>query len=130
MLSVLAGLFDPLGTISPIVVPMKVLFQELCVKNVDWDEELINQNAKRYMEWVNDLKEEKSITLDRCVYDDTGEEVLSCELHGFGDASEKAYCAVVYFKIPYYTALKLMSAIILARLMNSVKNALKTQVDW
>ena len=97
MLSVLAGLFDPLGTISPIVVPMKVLFQELCVKNVDWDEELINQNAKRYMEWVNDLKEEKSITLDRCVYDDTGEEVLSCELHGFGDASEKAYCAVVYF---------------------------------
>ena len=151
LLSVLAGLFDPLGIISPIVVPMKVLFQELCVKNVDWDEELINQNAKRYMEWVNDLNEERSITLDRCVYDDTGEEVLSCELHGFGDASEKAYCAVVYFvyrtptrvHVRLLTAktriaplksltipcLELMSAVILARLMNSVKNALKTQVE-
>ena len=40
--------------------------------------------------------------------------------------SENANCAI---KIPYYTALKLMSAIILARLMNSVKNALKTHVE-
>ena len=48
------------------------------------------------MEWVNDLKEETFIILDRCVYDDTGEEVLSCELHGFGDASDMAYCTVIY----------------------------------
>ena len=98
------------------------------------------------MEWVNELKEEKFITLDRCVYDGTGEEVLSCELHGFGDASEKAYCAVVYFVYRTPTRIhvrlltaktrlaplkpltiprfQLMSAILLARLMISLKNDL------
>ena len=151
LLSILAGLFDPLGIISPVVVPMKVLFQELCVKNVEWDEELAGDNAKRCSEWVRDVKEVRSIDLDRCVYDCLREEVLSCELHGFGDASEKAYCAVVYFvyrtpsgvHVRLLTAktriaplkafsiprLELMSAVMLARLMNSVRNALKTQVE-
>ena len=31
VLSVVARLFDPLGLLAPIIVPMKVLFQELCV---------------------------------------------------------------------------------------------------
>lgn len=121
------------------------------MKNVGWDEELDVETARRCMEWVNDVKRVNSITLDRCVYDSPSEEVLSCELHGFGDASEKAYCAVVYFvyrtsagvRVRLVTAktriaplqsltiprLELMSAMMLTRLMNAVKNALKAQVE-
>ena len=43
LLKVLAGLYDPLGLISPILVGMKVLFQELCVNKVGWDEELTDE---------------------------------------------------------------------------------------
>ena len=38
----------------------------------------------------------KSIVLPRCVYDGSEGEVLSWQLHGFGDASKQAYCAIVY----------------------------------
>jgi len=37
ILSTLASLFDPLGLISPIGVPGKVLFQELCKDKFGWD---------------------------------------------------------------------------------------------
>ena len=33
LLSLLAGLFDPLGIISPMIVCMKILFQNLCCEN-------------------------------------------------------------------------------------------------
>lgn len=39
-LSLLEGLFDPLGVISPMIVPMKILFQTLCCEKRDWDDEL------------------------------------------------------------------------------------------
>ena len=39
-LSLLAGLYDLLGVISPVTVSMKILFQQLCVHKLDWDEEL------------------------------------------------------------------------------------------
>ena len=35
-----AKLYDPLGIISPIFLPVKLIFQELCKLKVDWDEPL------------------------------------------------------------------------------------------
>ena len=152
LLSIIAGLFDPLGIVSPIIVPMKILFQELCAQEVKWDEELASESARKCTVWIDDLKDVKSITLDRCVYgsDCPSEEVLSCELHGFGDASAKAYCAAVYFvcrtvttvRVCLLTAktriaplkaltiprLELMSAVVLAKLMKTVKTALEAQI--
>jgi hypothetical protein len=97
LLSTLAKMFDPLGLVSCVIILMKILFQQLCVDNVSWDEELIGKHAKVYLDWIDDLKRVETITLNRCVYSNISGEIQSCKLHGFGDASEKAYCAVVYF---------------------------------
>ena len=89
--------------------------------------------------------------LDR-LYDDKAGKVKNCSLHGFADASKKAYCAMIY--LVYETEeeeivsnlvcaktrvaplkelsiprLELMSARILATLMNVVLAALNQQVQ-
>lgn len=38
----------------------------------------------------------KNISLPRCFYDESENGVKNVEIHAFGDASRKAYCAEVY----------------------------------
>ena len=150
LLSLLAGLFDPLGIISPMIVCMKILLQNLCCENRGWDEELEGNSSRNFHEWIADLSKIEGISISRCIYERTKQEVLECELHGFGDASSKAYCAVVYLvyktnegtsaklltsksrvaplkkvTIPH---LELMPARILAQFMDTVKLALESQL--
>ena len=150
ILSTLATLFDPQGIISPVAVKAKVLFQELCVEKLGWDDPLPADKASIWEMWLNDLYQVGTISIPRCVYDESEGEILSCQLHGFGDASKKAYSAVIY--LVYETSkgiftkllcsktrvaplksltiprLELMSARILAVLMNTVRSALSSQV--
>ena len=76
---------------------MKMLFQELCRDSVGWDYELNGAAKKKWNNWVLDLSRIKGITISRSIYDSLQQEVLEYYLHGFGDASNKAYYAVVYF---------------------------------
>ena len=95
----LAGLFDPLGIISPLIVYMyvKVLFQEVCKAKVHWDEEFTGETHKKWETWYRDLAEANEVVVPRCIYTSLTEKVLERSLHGFGDASQKSYCAVIYF---------------------------------
>ena len=150
ILSTLAMSFDPLGITSPICVEAKVLFQELCQDKLGWDDPIPDCKAVRWEEWICELNEVKTLTVPRCVYNENEGELVSCQLHGFGDASMKAYCAVVY--LVYETTkgiysklfcsktrvaplknltiprLELLSARILAALMDNVYKALSSQV--
>jgi hypothetical protein len=96
VLSVLSRIFDPLGIISPVLVSMKLLFQELCSENYDWDDELHEEKKQKWNDWLDELCKTKSIEIDRCLYKNPNEEILEYQLHGFADASNKAYSAVVY----------------------------------
>nr|XP_033204607.1 uncharacterized protein LOC117165281 [Bombus vancouverensis nearcticus] len=72
--SEIAKIYDPLGLLAPVIVRAKMLLQRLWTLKIDWDESL---PADVHTEW-------------------------SCsgnELHGFCDASEKAYGACVYLRI-------------------------------
>ena len=151
LLSLLASMFDPLGIISPVIVCIKMLFQELCRDNLGWDDKLESKREKKWREWIADLSKVGEISVSRCIYHGLKQEVLGCYLHGFGDASNRAYCAVVYFvcrthdgvytrlltsrsrvaplKALTIPRLELMSARILAQLMDTVKKALEAQVS-
>ena len=61
-------MYDPLGIVSPVLVSVKVLFRELCSNKVEWDEELKNDDKKRWVSWVEDLKGVGEISVARCVY--------------------------------------------------------------
>lgn len=77
------------------MVSMKILFQELCVDELDRNEELTREKKRRWMKWGKNLEAAKEISVARCLYG-IGVDIVSCSVHGFANASAKAYCAVVY----------------------------------
>ena len=90
-----ARFFDPLGVISPVTVQFKLLFQNICVKNVSWDEPLPGELLERWEKLLDGLKQVHSITIPRCYFSNW----TSCSLRGFCDSSQHAYAAVVYLQI-------------------------------
>ena len=91
--------FDILGWITPAILPMKVLFQELWQLKVGWDDELPQEYLQRHQKWRDELPLLSNISLPRSYF--LMEECLTVQLHGFSDASEKAYGAVVYVRATY-----------------------------
>ena len=129
-------------------VSMKILFQEICSSKFDWDETLTDEIKGKWAKWVENLSQTREIEVNRCLYEAREECVAQCFLHGFGDASKKAFCTMVYFvyrtvdgqahvrlvasktrvaplKELSIPRLELMSARILAQLVNMTRNALQ-----
>lgn len=86
-----------MGWIGPIIIRMKMLFQEICRENLDWDVNLEGQFKLKWEEIVRHLLAVKEIKISRCIYKHPKRVIRKCFLHGFGDASTKGYCAVVYY---------------------------------
>ncbi|XP_065052932.1 uncharacterized protein LOC135682125 [Rhopilema esculentum] len=152
ILSALASIFDPHGLVSPIAVSAKILFQELYLGKISWDDPLRKDKLERWEEWVKDLKQTGTICLPRCVVSKNKGKILSRQLHGFADASKKAYCRMVYLveettegtftgllsaktrvaplKELTIPRLELMSARVLATLMNTIIQAFGPQFKF
>ena len=128
-----------------------MLFQELYSDKVEWDEELGIERKKQWLSWVEHLARVSQIVASICIYGSwIGK--TTCSLHGFADASLKAYCAVIYFvtelngsyhvellpsetriartNAQTFPGLELMSARILAKLISTVKEALEHIVQF
>ena len=56
IISVASRFYDPLGVLSPFTVRFKILFQELCVKEVGWDELLLGELLTRLRWLLKSLK--------------------------------------------------------------------------
>ncbi|KAH8313484.1 hypothetical protein KR067_006894 [Drosophila pandora] len=95
VLSDVSRIFDPLGLLAPIVVQFKILFQKLWLLNLNWDDELPSKLADNWLKWRADLDNLHKLQIPRLVKSDT----QKIELHGFSDASTKAYSAVVYSRV-------------------------------
>ncbi|XP_024877771.1 uncharacterized protein LOC112458391, partial [Temnothorax curvispinosus] len=96
VLSLTARLFDPLGWLAPVVVSAKILFQATWLRGLDWDDTLSKTDALQWKTYQAELPLLEQIRVPRRIYPDA--RGLGVELHGFADASEKAYAAVVYLR--------------------------------
>ena len=113
VLRTMATIFDPLGLITPVLVWVRSLFQELCLQKFLWDDPLPEDKARRWELWLKDLQESNSILVPRCVLEGVQGEIIVTTIHGFGDASKAAYCALVF--ILYETTLGTFSTLLCAK---------------
>ncbi|XP_078357312.1 uncharacterized protein LOC144642205 [Oculina patagonica] len=97
VLSDSAKIFDPLGLISCVTIVPKIIFQRLWERGTAWDEPLPPDIQREWLNWRTQLPEISAIRIPRC-YTPVGREIVDRQLIGFSDASEKAYCGVVYLR--------------------------------
>ncbi|XP_025156740.1 uncharacterized protein LOC112589069 [Harpegnathos saltator] len=96
ILSQAAQLFDPLGWMSPVTIRAKCIIQTTWLRRMGWVERLPDDDVAAWRTFDQDLSQLLSLRIPRWVgLDRPGGAV---EVHGFSDASERAYAAALYLK--------------------------------
>ena len=67
VLSNVAGMFDPCGWISPIVVQLKIFLQSLWIITNDWDDPLPPREGKKWLKYCEDLQHIKTIEIPKFI---------------------------------------------------------------
>lgn len=152
VLSTISKLFDPLGLVGPILVRAKLIMQETWTSDLGWDEPLTENLRQAWNAYVEDLRGIGVIRVTRRIIQRP--DAVRFNLHAFCDASLKAYGACIYLKAvdrdnesssylicsksrvaPVKSKtitlprLELCGAIVLVRLLQNVKRALKIAFD-
>ena len=97
LLSIASTIFDPMGLITPFTIRAKMLFQKLWQRGLQWEDHLDEDIAVQWRSWRSELSQLNCINVPRYFMANIGSS-SSIELHGFGDASTKAYGAAVYIR--------------------------------
>lgn len=149
ILSIVSQIFDPLGLVGPIVVQAKLILQRLWQLNLEWDESVPTEVFTSWTTFYSQLDTLHDISISRQFL---VKNVKYVEVHGFCDASERAYGACVYLrsvdeeekcvvqlvcsksrvaplKSTSLPRLELCGAVLLARLTNKVLKSLDVHID-
>ncbi|XP_071055137.1 uncharacterized protein [Onthophagus taurus] len=94
-LSLISRIFDPLGIVGPITVKAKLFMQGLWSLSLAWDDPLPGTMQNAFAELTEDLKQISSIAIPR---NTIAQNCTLLEIHGFCDASLKAYGAAIYLR--------------------------------
>ena len=98
LVSDVAKTFDILGWFSPTTIKVKILLQRLWEQKIDWDDPVPTPVYNDWLQWRSELHLLSSKHIPRCYFDKKSQ-IASVQLHGFRDASENAYAAVVYLRL-------------------------------
>lgn len=90
-----ARIIDPMGLVYPLSVSAKLIIRELWEEKYDWDVEISGELCTKWKQFVGTLPQISALKIPQCVKT-TNEN--NAELHGFSDASLKAYECCVYAK--------------------------------
>ena len=102
VLSDVAKTFDVMGWITPVILPMKLLIQELWRSKKGWDDPISTEQAGKHKLWREELSLLEEISIPRCYFEQ--EQATDIQVHGFCDASLVAYGTVIYVRAEYANA--------------------------
>ena len=80
------------------MIKAKILPQKIWERKVDWDEAVPQDIIEIWLRWRSELHTLSEKHLPRCHFP-RGMRGCSTQLHGFSDASEEAFAAVVYLRV-------------------------------
>ncbi|XP_073964611.1 uncharacterized protein [Choristoneura fumiferana] len=144
LLSDISKLFDPAGWLTPVSIKLKILFQKIWEVNINWDDKIPENIHSEWIQIRQDLANINQLQVQRWLGTGAGANI---ELHGYCDASQQAYAAVIYCKqtedenskivlvagksrlVPHkkkisLPRLELCGALLLSKLMHKVKQCL------
>lgn len=98
LVSDIAKTYDVLGWFAPVIIKAKILLQRVWESKIDWDEEVPEPIVEEWSLWRSQLNSLPQVHIPRCYFPKEAE-IVSIQLHGFGDASQSAYAAVVYLRM-------------------------------
>ncbi|CAB0004975.1 unnamed protein product, partial [Nesidiocoris tenuis] len=87
--------WDPIGLLSPVFIRGRMFLQELWQSNVTWDDVLPLKLNKKWNAYRKQLQVLNNMKISRRVWFGN---LQTAELHGFCDASEKAFGACIYIR--------------------------------
>ena len=85
--------FDPTDFTCPTSLLPRLLLKELWAEKIDWDTKVAENQANRFLNWLNDLSTLNRIEIPRKLNEG------DLTLHTFSDASGSAYAAAVFARI-------------------------------
>ncbi|XP_076384517.1 uncharacterized protein LOC143263391 [Megalopta genalis] len=88
--SEIAKIYDPLGLLGPVIITAKLILQELWTLRIDWDESLPMAIHNKWSQYYSQLPLLNQARFRRKTVIQSASNI---ELHGFCDASERAYGA-------------------------------------
>ncbi|XP_049292694.1 uncharacterized protein LOC125768703 [Anopheles funestus] len=89
----IAKLYDPVGILQPVIVTAKILMQDLWRDNLAWDECVPHHAVDKWNEFTAQLPILRQLHIPRMALPSEAENSI---LHGFCDASTKAYGCAIY----------------------------------
>lgn len=98
ILSDLQKIFDPLGWIAPSTVMAKILIQKLWLERIGWDERIKETLEEEWKQIRSDFTHTNEIEIQRWL-GTHGIDKEKIQIHGFCDASMRAYAASVYIRV-------------------------------
>ncbi|KAL7075765.1 hypothetical protein ACQ4LE_004969 [Meloidogyne hapla] len=114
ILAFIASHFDPLGLITPLLLPLKIFMQKLWENKFKWDDPLPTDLAEKWHALLKEWTETTNISIPRLLsanyqYQEEQQRAFSqleeaplldkkYQLHCFTDASEAAMCAAIFIR--------------------------------
>ena len=151
VLQISAQVYDPHGLLAPVIIPMKCIFQTVCKQMVGWDSILSPELSIEWNKLLIDLSNVSTVQFPRFMLPDIELESKSVNIHGFSDASQRAYGACVYVRIEHdkgidtqllgaksriaplkgqtIPCMELMATALLAEFISKVVNALRERIQ-
>lgn len=91
-----SSIYDPLGILSPVILPAKQTLQDLWRTKHEWDDSIPKPLRHQCNLWLDSLQNLNDFQVERCIKPLNFGEGTSAQLHHFADASELGYGMVSY----------------------------------